>query len=476
MQAKKFLKNLSLYTLEPVVFKLVSFLLIPIYTAYLLPQEFGDLQYIISIATFLKSITTFGLSTAFWKFRSDLEEKEYASLSTNIIVSQFFIGSLICSILVIIYLSGFNSMASVGLILYFTALLIKTFSENYLLICRAYNKVNLYLSISILQTLLFFGLNYYFLSQTNLKTNGVVLAYLIAFVLITIAFFPILRYKVFGKINLSQIKRLLHFGGPLLLGNLSILVMSISDRWFLKTLSTEAELGLYSYGYKFSDLIATFFIYTFQLAWTPIAWKAFSTEQGRSFFFKVERIIMVFFPSIIFLIIPFILLLARIMTVNPEFNKGLNIIYIIAFSHIFYAYYTFNSVKNLYYNKKKNIIKANIASASFNLLLNILLIGKFGMWGAAIATVLSYILMYIIIEFVQIPELDQFKAKRHKLFIFNGISFILVITNTACMLFFDSLMYITPVSFVSAGILVGMIYLLRLNDINLKDLMNKKAF
>lgn len=476
MQAKKFLKNLSLYTLEPVVFKLVSFLLIPIYTTYLLPQEFGELQYIISIATFLKSITTFGLSTAFWKFRSDLNEKDYSSLSTNIIVSQFFIGLLICLILLFINLGGFESLVSSGLILYFTALLIKTFSENYLLICRAYNRVNLYLSISILQTLLFFGLNYYFLSQTDLKTKGVVFAYLIAFVLITIAFFPILRIQVFGKINRDQIIKLLQFGGPLLLGNLSILIMSISDRWFLKTLSTESELGLYSYGYKFSDLIATFFIYTFQLAWTPIAWKAFASEQGRTFFFKVERIIMVFFPSIIFIIIPFILLLARIMTVNVEFNKGLNIIYIIAFSHIFYAYYTFNSVKNLYFNKKKNIIKANIASATFNLFLNILLIGKYGMWGAAIATVLSYILMYVIIEFVHIPELDQFKDKRYKLFIFNSVSFCLVIANTLCMSFFDSLMYITPISFVSAAILLGMIYILKLNDINFKDLLNKKAF
>jgi O-antigen/teichoic acid export membrane protein len=185
---------------------------------------------------------------------------------------------------------------------------------------------------------------------------------------------------------------------------------------------------------------------------------------------------MVFFPSIIFLIIPFILFLARVMTVNPEFNKGLNIIYIIAFSHIFYAYYTFNSVKNLYFNKKKNIIMANIASAGFNLFLNILLIGRYGMWGAAIATVLSYILMYMIIEFVQIPELDQFKAKRFKLFIFNGVSFLFVIANTVFMFFFDSLMYITPFSFVSAAILIGMVYLLQLNDINLKDLINKKAF
>jgi len=37
-------------------------------------------------------------------------------------------------------------------------------------------------------------------------------------------------------------------------------------------------------------------------------------------------------------------------------------------------------------------------------------------------------------------------------------------------------MYITPFSFVSAAILIGMVYLLQLNDINLKDLINKKAF
>jgi O-antigen/teichoic acid export membrane protein len=261
---------------------------------------------------------------------------------------------------------------------------------------------------------------------------GIVMAYLLSFLTTSLLYFPRMKSAVFGSYSLPLLKELMRFGGPLLLGNLSILILSISDRWFLMALSTETELGLYSFGYKFADLLATFMTYAFQLAWTPIAWKSFQSEEGKRFFHEVEKFIMTFFPIIIFLALPVLFSLAQFMTGNHEYRQGLQITLIIALSHVFYAYYIFNSIKTLHYDKKKNLILGNVLAAALNTLLNIALIKDYGMFGAAWATLISYVFMYVWIECVSIPELAIYRKDRWKLLLLNvlAIGIVTYITST----------------------------------------------
>jgi len=470
MNVKKLINDFTLYSIEPIIFKIISFLLIPIYTNYLLPAEFGNLQYVITIGSFLRSISQFGLNTAFWKFRSELKKTEYPSLSFNILASQLFIGLIILIVTISVFsIRGFDLIAQ-ALILYFIALLCKLFTENYLLVCRAYQKPKRYLLISLFQTVLFCLLNVLFVSQYDLGVNGVILAYLVAFCLSSIVFFPLMRKRVFGKLSLPLIKKLLAFGGPLLLGNFAILVLSISDRWFLKSMSTGQELGLYSYGYKFSDLILTFIVYTFQLAWTPIAWKSFASEKGRELFFRIEKFVMVVFPILAFVLVPIIIWLSFFMTSNHAFDEGLKIIFLISFSHVFYGYYSFNAIKNFYFNKKKQVIIVNIISAIINILLNWILIPNWGMLGAAISTIISYFLMFILIEFIKIDELTQFKKSRLKLFLFNIIALIAVIINSYVFYSTGSKTSVTISSIFTAGVLL--IFTFATNIFNLNSIQD----
>lgn len=470
MNIKKFISDFSLYTIEPIVFKIISFLLIPIYTNYLLPAEFGNLQYIITIGSFLRSVSQFGLNTAFWKFRSELKKNEYPSLSFNILASQLFIGLIILIITVSVFsIKGFDLIAQ-GLILYFVALLFKLFTENYLLVCRAFQKPKRYLMISLFQTGLFCGLNILFVSQFGWGIKGVILAYLLAFCFASLVFFPLMRTRVLGKLSLPLIKKLMGFGGPLLLGNFAILLLSISDRWFLKALSTEQELGLYSFGYKFSDLILTFIVYTFQLAWTPIAWKSFATDKGREMFFMIEKFVMVIFPILTFIIIPAIIWLSFFMTKNHAFDEGLQIIFLISFSHVFYGYYSFNATKNFYFNRKKQVIIVNIISACVNILLNWLLIPRFGMLGAAISTIFSYCFMFMLIEFISIDELTKFKKARIKLFLFNVFALAGVAMNSYIFYSSGSKVAVTISSIFTA---IALIFITFISGIfNLKTIRN----
>ncbi len=453
-------KDLSLYTLEPIVFKLISFILIPIYTGFLLPAEYGILQFIISMGTFLRSITQMGLNTGFWKTKNELPESELKNLSFTVLFTQLLIGFIILFLLVGTVSLGNKGIVGYGLIAYFIALLIKLVSESYLLMCRAIHKPKLYLLISLSQSIILFLLNILFITKFHLGIFGAITGYVTAFSISSLIYFPIMRKEVFGKFSIKLSKELLVFGAPLLIGNLSILLLSISDRWFLKWLSTGEQLGLYGYGYKFSDLIATFIVYTFQLAWTPIAWKIFTTEDGKRLYHKMENLVVVLFPVLTFIFIPPILALVYIMTKNPSYYDGLKIIFLISFSHVFYGFYSFNSTKNFYYNKKKNVIIANIIAAALNFILNILLIPTWGMMGAAYATIISYIGMFIIIEMVKIEELREYKSIKWKQYVFLIVAVSLVLVCTQLFDHSFSWFVISMFSFLCAISLVSLNFIL----------------
>ena len=248
MKVRQLIKEFSLYSVEPITLKLVSFLLIPIYTFYLLPAEFGALQFVISLGTFLRSISQFGMNTAFWKFRNAKPEQELSTLSFNLLAAQLFIGSIVF-LLSAVFAFAVDPVWKWPFVIYLAALLIKLVLENYLLVSRAQHNPKQYLFITLSQLVLFIACNVIFLSVFNWGVMGIVMAYLLSFLTTSVLYFPRMKSAVFGSYSLPLLKELMRFGGPLLLGNLSILILSISDRWFLMALSTETELGLYSFGY-----------------------------------------------------------------------------------------------------------------------------------------------------------------------------------------------------------------------------------
>ena len=395
-----FLKDLSLYSLEPFFFKLISFILIPVYTAYLLPSDFGALQFILTVGAFLRSFTQMGLNTAFWKFRSKSKISGIFSIPLIVLITQFYIGIIILSLGIIISFSfNFNNITLNFVLLYFLALLIKLITENYLLVCRANHNPKKYLTISILQSIILFSLNIYFVKYLRFNFQGVILAYLFSFLISSLLFFVFMKKDYVGKISFKLSAKMIRFGYPIMISNFFVLILSISDRWFLKTFSSDYELGLYSYGYKFADLILAFLIQTFQTAWIPIAWKIFSLDNGKDIFVKAQKVFFFLLPIVSFLMLAFIIIIGKWSTINNSYLAGFQIIYLIAFSHVFYGFYSF-SVMGIYFTENTNkIVHINLISALINVLLNIILIPAYGMIGSAIATFVSYMFLYLLVSY-----------------------------------------------------------------------------
>lgn len=393
---KKFVGDALIYSVHPIISKLLTFILIPLYTSFLSPADYGNLQYIMLFGAFLRGVSQMGLNSSFWKFRSQdgINKKQIA---LNLTLNQLALGVfLLVAYLMFTYVFGNFDTVGLFIALFYVGLVIKTFSENLLLFNRANFQAKKYLKVALFQTILLFSLNILFVKFLALNFQGIIYAYLISFGVTAVLFYKSLQREFDGRYNWSISKEMIVYGFPIMIGNIGLMILSLSDRWFIKHFNTDDELGLYSYGYKFADLILVFIIQIFNMTFIPLAWKLQKKAQAQAVFSEVRNLIYLLFPAISLIALSIILLLAELMTSNKSYMEGLDIIVMIAFSHVFYGFYLFHSLGLQFAKKTKFMVICNGVAVIVNLLLNGLLIPKYGAIGASFATLASYFIMLLI--------------------------------------------------------------------------------
>ena len=394
---KLFLKDSLWYSLKPVFTKLFHFLLVPVYTAYLTPEEYGDLQFVIAFGMFFRMFVNLGLDSSYWKFRAEGSGFSKADAAVNFNIFQIFAGLSVFLIVLLFKIFLFSqSFVVLMIVIFLLAQTIKIVFENIQIIQRANHRSKMFIVAIITQSAIFFVLNVLFLVVMDMNYKGVIYSYLIAYALAAGIFLPVLlRETKGGSINLPLTREMLRYGLPIMVGNVAAYVITLSDRFFLKAYSTSTELGYYSYGYKYGDLVNSLLISTFFLAWNPMRWDIYEMKDSRSIFAQFNRTLFMAIPFLAMLVMSGALVLAQLLTVDKEFLEGIRIIYFIGFSYVLFGLYYFNAMGMLFTDRTRKISQLIIISALVNIALNFLLIPPLGMMGAAIATICGYLMMFI---------------------------------------------------------------------------------
>ncbi len=272
--AKKLLKEGSIYSLEPIMKGLIGFLLIPIYTAYLTTEDYGNLEYILAFGQLCITIMSMGLESAFWKFRSSNADYSQGEVIFNGFFIQILVGIIILMIsLLAKYILVEKSIVAKFILIYLGSRLISLIYNNILLILRANFQAKFYIFVSTSHALLLVCLNIFFVAYLKINYQGVIYSNLINAIVISIIFYFILHNEFVKDVNWPLSNKMIRYGFPLMVGNISAFVISLSDRFFLKVYAETAELGFYAFGDKFAALVNIFLIMPFFLSWNPIRWE-----------------------------------------------------------------------------------------------------------------------------------------------------------------------------------------------------------
>jgi len=223
---------------------------------------------------------------------------------------------------------------------------------------------------------------------------ALILDVLLVFLLINILYYLKIN-NFFTKLNLSILKKVILKSLPVLFSTISIILYMRIDQIMINSMIDEYNLGVYSVSVRFIEIFH-FIPKIIMISFLPILLlsKKYNLNllKLNSIIFKLSLIVAMFtFISSDYLI-PFIF--------GENYTYSINTTKILSFSIIFVFY----GVTNEHWYVSKNLQKyyaINVfLGALTNILLNYILISKFGIEGAAYATIITYFLIIFVFDYL----------------------------------------------------------------------------
>jgi O-antigen/teichoic acid export membrane protein len=394
--AKQYLSKAPWYLLSSITTKSISFFLLPIYTRYLSPEDYGILANIESFGRLLPVFLSLYLDSAFGRFY--FKEKHSQGRVRKLYSTHFWFlilwgGGL--GLLTIIF-SPFLFKSLLGVTIIPIIIIVITSLLNQLgVMVSVVWRANLWTkNISIFQistTLLGAGFSIYLLTVKDMGWQSRI------FGMGCVAFFQFIILTTFAlrnnwlvfKFDKSMLKRSLWFSIPLIPNIAAGWISGFSDRIILAHYGRLDEAGLYSIA-----ATLTMFLYIFNNAVTQVQGPLFFsglTENKKEAKKKLESFLMLFVAvmSILYLGLSLFSKEVLIIFTDDRYHQAYILITILGPIYIFSGIYRIFTNVILFHGLTWIISIAAIIQAIINILLNFTFIPVFGMYAAAYSTLVS---------------------------------------------------------------------------------------
>ncbi|MDL2324681.1 polysaccharide biosynthesis C-terminal domain-containing protein [Ruminococcaceae bacterium OttesenSCG-928-A16] len=389
----RLLSNTALFGISTFSSKILSFLLTRLYTSVLAVASYGIVDIVTACANLLIPLVSLGISNAVIRF----------GLEKGVSKQGVFTGGLTAifsgfSLLLLLWPALGQVTVLQGqlpfLYLYVLMSCLRTLCCQFV---RAKMLLRLYAIDGILSTAYTVGFNVLFLVVLKMGTTGYLLSIIAADTLSAVGLFLVarlhqyVRFKGFDKV---LYKAMLKYSLPLVPAAMFWWVTNASDRFFISYMMNTEYNGLYAAANKLPSVVAIFTT-IFTEAWQLSAITDGQGKDREKFFSQIFAALMgVSFVAGAGLILTCKLFMRFL--VAPAFFEAWRYVPLLIISTIFSCLVTFlNSVYMVEKRSGLSLVTMMVGAGS-NLILNAALIPFFGVNGAAFATMVSYMLVFVV--------------------------------------------------------------------------------
>ncbi len=389
------------YSLSNIAGQFIWIFLVPIYTRIFSPEEYGVIDLVVTVMSFLTLFLYMGLDSATGRYYADSENDRDRRLTASTALS---------------YLTGFAFVVVIVAILFskqLSQLIFKNPAYDQILIVAVitipFSLISSYcqilfrwrfeatrFAITAIASLLFqTGLSIYLVVFLRVGIIGIYLAGLVNAVLFSCINLWLTRSSFAPLFSTSRLKELLSFGLPLIPLSLGYYIMTYSNRYFLINFLGLREVGLYGIGYRLASLIYLL-VLGFQFAWGPFVYSNYKDKDARRMFANIYDYV----STILCFGILFLSLFAKEILMIFTTQAYVEAYKVVPFLAASIVAYTFGGYFTIGIGiAKKNVHRAwgGTVAALMNLGLNYVLIPPLGMIGAAIATTISFLVLGVIL-------------------------------------------------------------------------------
>lgn len=391
---KKLIGNTLIFAIGQTSAKIHGFLLIRIYTAVLAPDQYSTAELLYNTLNILYPIVSFSMADAILRFGADKSydiSKEYSS--ANILL---YAGMTVFAMTLPLW--NMISLYKNYTMLLFVYCLFSSFRQLAAQCTRAAGKLKLFAADGIIAVFTQFICNLIFMVHFNMGINGYILSFICSDAFSVIFLYTAGRlYKLnkFRYADRSIVKEMLRYSLPLIPTYLLWWITSSSDRLFVIKMEGSEANGIYAAAYKLPTLLM-FLTTMFYQAWQLSSVEEKDSSDLSNFYSNVYDV----YSSLIFTAAAFLILFAKPITSTllsgETYSDAEKYTVILILSMVFQCFCQFlSSIYSVRKKSGKSCITA-LAAAVCNIVLNFILIPLLGVYGAAIATAVSYFICFVI--------------------------------------------------------------------------------
>ncbi len=387
----------SIYSLGGLLHRLTAFFLIPVYTYFLSTEDYGIIG-LMTITVTLVSLITSGVVRGFPRhyYAPESSGKRKELVFSCLVLT--LIPSAICAAIfykMSLFWAGTildNSAFSNIIKIYAFILIAEPVMELSLALLRLEERAKAHLAISfshILSSALF---TLYFLIIKKAGVLSLVYARLYSDCFVLLLLLPYMSKRIKVKFDFPLIKPSMSYGYASFLTGLSQFAIESSNRYILRIFGSLSSVGLFSFGYTFASILKTLIVAPLKGTFEPLAYKMErEPRELRRFTSKSCTYFYILALYICLALSMFSRDLLLIMARKKEFVDAWKVIPVIGFTFVNHGLGTFF---NWGLVMRKKVLCASaifITAAAISVGLSILLIPKYGIVGAATATMVSYL-------------------------------------------------------------------------------------
>lgn len=418
---KSVFKGASIYTIGQVGTKAFGFFLIPVYTHFLTPADYGIVGYLQVILQLIATVLMLGFYGAQTRFYYEFkgQAQKFGEFLFSINVFLFFILIILCCTLTQFgeHLYSFFKVKSISFYPYLPIIVWTAFFQimsqmiiSYYLAARQYKVCAL---LQFVQFFLIVGLVLFFVVFLKQGALGKVKGHLAGQAIFFTLFYISYAKKFIFRFDIAYVKYALAFGLPIAFHLMAGAMHDSIDRVFLEKYVSMDQLGIYSLGYQIA-MVMSVIVASVNKAWQPNYFDLMSSDAHDKAY-ENRRMFALWMIGIgTTCLVGMLWANEFLILLTPKYyHAAAGVVPIIIMGYFFQGMYFFAVSPLFHYKKTKKLPFLTLSSVLVNIFLNLFFVPVFGIYGAAYATLFSFafqvILVYMISRKMFDPAFEKVK-------------------------------------------------------------------
>lgn len=391
-ETNRLLKNTGIIAIGNLSAKVVSFFLLPLYTAILTTEEYGTIDYIITLSAFSVPFISFLMDEAIFRFLIDSKTQQDKEKIISISIFIVFIGLLIFFIIICPILYYIRYHYAVILVIFIVSEILNLMISALL---RGIGRTDAFAIYNFLSSVLQIILNVIFIAIFYWGIMGMLSAMIIGRILVSsiyiyeLKLWKYIKYKVIDK---DIAKDMIKYSIPLIPNKVSWLIINLSSRIVIMSVLSSSSVGLYAISSKFATAMDMIYGFFYQ-SWKESSARVMQDDDRNEFYNLVYKYLKRFMYAVVLLLIACMPIIFRIL-IADTFKEAILYVPILLLSTYFMNISGFYGGIFTAYKETKIMGITTIIAAFINLILMFISIKYGGLYAVSLSALIANFVVY----------------------------------------------------------------------------------